>query len=85
VYQHDSATQFLLLHVFWTAKEALYKHYGLKSLDFRGHIRLEPFEWDESGCPITGWIEKDNFRQAYQLTSGCFEPPESERFIWTVV
>jgi 4'-phosphopantetheinyl transferase len=85
VRQHDVATQFLLLHVFWTAKEALYKHYGLKALDFRANIRLAPFEWEPTGCTMVGWIEKEDFQAQYNLTTGSFEPPHGERFIWTVV
>lgn len=31
------------LHVYWGAKEALYKAYGQKGLDFKKHIIIKPF------------------------------------------
>ena len=33
------------LHVYWGAKEALYKAYGQRSLDFKKHILIEPFDY----------------------------------------
>jgi phosphopantetheinyl transferase len=36
------------LHVYWGAKEALYKAYGRRGLDFRKHILIEPFEYPKS-------------------------------------
>ena len=33
------------LHVYWGAKEALYKAYGQRSLDFKKHIIIEPFNY----------------------------------------
>jgi 4'-phosphopantetheinyl transferase len=33
------------LHVYWGAKEALYKAYGTRSLDFKKHILIQPFDY----------------------------------------
>ncbi|MBL7818680.1 MAG: 4'-phosphopantetheinyl transferase superfamily protein [Saprospiraceae bacterium] len=33
------------LHVYWCAKEALYKAYGKRHLDFRKNILIEPFNY----------------------------------------
>ena len=33
------------LHVYWGAKEALYKAYGKRSLDYRKHLIIEPFDY----------------------------------------
>ncbi|MBL7798931.1 MAG: 4'-phosphopantetheinyl transferase superfamily protein [Saprospiraceae bacterium] len=80
-----TTTRFDLLHVFWTAKESLYKAYGLKELDFRDHLRVEPFEWTGQSAETTGWVQKDNFRQAYRLH---FEktglPDDTGAFVWTI-
>ncbi|TNE66634.1 MAG: 4'-phosphopantetheinyl transferase superfamily protein [Bacteroidetes bacterium] len=82
---YSKTEQFELMHVFWTAKESLYKAYGLKELDFRGHIRLDPFQWSESTAEATGWIRKDDFLQSYQM---YFEktalPDDGGAFVWTV-
>lgn len=83
--KHSETEKFDLMHVFWTAKESLYKAYGLKELDFRGHIRLEPFQWMRYYAQTIGWIRKGAFQQKFRL---YFEksdlPDESGAFIWTV-
>lgn len=84
VASHAASTQFDLLHVFWTAKESLYKAYGLKSLDFRAHLRVEPFEWREHRGATRGWVEKNDFRQAYQLQFEKIILPDSGELVWTV-
>jgi len=84
VANHSAPMQFDLLHVFWTAKESLYKAYGLKALDFRAHLRVEPFEWNENRGTARGWVEKNNFRQAYQLQFEKIILPDSGELVWTV-
>lgn len=83
--RHSNSEQFDLMHVFWTAKESLYKAYGLKELDFRGHMRLKPFKWKEYFGKAKAWIRKEDFQQDYQL---YFEktalPDDSGAFVWTV-
>ena len=83
--EYEREAQFDLMHIFWTAKESLYKAYGLKELDFRAHLRLEPFEWSGLSADTTGWVCKGEFEQAYQLH---FEkttlPDDSGEFVWTV-
>lgn len=49
------------LHVYWGAKEALYKAYGRKQLDFREHIFVEPFSFDLKTGKCVGFVKKDNF------------------------
>jgi 4'-phosphopantetheinyl transferase len=46
------------LHVYWGAKEALYKAHGRRELDFRGHIFIEPFDYQPVGQTL-GRVEKD--------------------------
>ncbi|MBV6439282.1 MAG: hypothetical protein EPGJADBJ_00921 [Saprospiraceae bacterium] len=85
VAQHPAAaTQFDLFHVFWTAKESLYKAYGLRELDFRAHMRLEPFEWKDNRGAARGWVEKNDFRQAYRLQFEKITLPDEGELVWTV-
>ena len=82
---HDHATQFLLQHVFWTAKEALYKAYGLREIDFRAHLRIEPFVWADDAVMTTGYVEKEGVQQRYQLYIGLFKgSDDAKAFVWTV-
>jgi len=55
------------LHVYWGAKEALYKAYGRKSLDFRTHIFVEPFDYDLSGGQCSGRVVKDDFDKKFEI------------------
>ncbi len=77
--------QYDLQHVFWTAKESLYKAYGLKALDFRQHLRIEPFDWNAGSGETTGWICKQPPFQPYQM---YFERPTPRpgipSFVWAV-
>ncbi|WMN10820.1 4'-phosphopantetheinyl transferase superfamily protein [Marivirga salinae] len=49
----------------WSAKEVLYKLYMKRELDFRQHLSVKPAnkEW----TLMTGEIQKENFKQSYQL------------------
>lgn len=46
------------LHVYWGAKESLYKAYGLGGIDFRANLIVEPFMYDEKGGEFEARIEK---------------------------
>ncbi len=55
------------LHVFWGAKESLYKAYGRKSLDFRDHILVEPFVFNPAGGYCKGRVLKDRFKADFHI------------------
>lgn len=55
------------LHVYWGAKEALYKAYGKKELDFRGHIHIEPFDYQQGGGQTFGKVKKGNFLAQFNI------------------
>lgn len=55
------------LHVYWCAKEALYKIYGRKLLDFRQHIHVTPFEYSEDGGQFKGRVLKEDFDETFHL------------------
>jgi 4'-phosphopantetheinyl transferase len=44
------------LHVYWGAKEALYKAYGKKNLDFRKNIQIEPFHYGHTEGVLKGTV-----------------------------
>lgn len=55
------------LHVFWGAKEALYKAYGKKELDFRGHIFLHPFDYNLEEGKCSGYIHKEDYHESFDI------------------
>ncbi len=78
------ADQFVLLHLFWTAKESLYKAYGIKELDFRAHMQVEPFIWNGKKAVTTGNIVKNDYQQHFQLWMEQNECPDGRPYVWTV-
>lgn len=75
--------RFELFHLFWTAKESLYKAYGLKALDFRNHIFVRNIEWDGNSGTANGSIEKNDFWHNYQLRFGKVEL-DAGALVWCV-
>lgn len=70
-------------HLIWTAKESLYKSYGLKALDFRYEIFVRDMLWDGHSGKAHGYIEKGRFQQHYQLRFGKTVLEEGA-LIWAV-
>ena len=60
------------MYIVWCAKEALYKLYGKKELDFKKHLFTEPFEYryNKIKGKIKASISKNNFHKSYSL---CYE------------
>lgn len=66
----DSITdkhQLAMMHIYWGAKESLYKGYGRKKLEFKDHIKIDPFTFDPKGDDLKGFVEKEDYKQAYWL------------------
>jgi len=59
--------ELLHMHIYWGAKECLYKSYGKRKLDFKKHILIDPFVLEEDSGTFTGWVSKDDFEQKYFL------------------
>ena len=79
--------QFLLKHFFWTSKEAMYKAYGKKEVDFKAHLFIEPFEWQENDTIKTsGYLRKNEENIHFQLYLGMYnsELEGAPSFMWTV-
>ncbi|MEO0340408.1 MAG: 4'-phosphopantetheinyl transferase superfamily protein [Bacteroidota bacterium] len=60
-------------HIYWGAKEALYKAYGRRELDFCTHILVEPFPFESFQGSTTGRIAKDGVLQHYTLYYQIFK------------
>jgi phosphopantetheinyl transferase len=73
-----------LQHLFWTAKESLYKAYGLKQLDFRAHLLVDPFVWCGRQSESKGRVVKGVQRQDYRLWFETLGLPGGETLYWTV-
>lgn len=67
------------IHVFWGAKEALFKAYGRKSLDFRTQIFIEPFPFTPVGGEFRGRIQKEGFCANYQIKYRI-----REKYVWVM-
>lgn len=57
----------LQMHVYWGAKECLYKSYGKKKLDFKKHILIDAFEMKRTYGIISGRVVKGDFNQSYEI------------------
>ena len=55
------------LHVYWGAKECLYKAYGRKQLDFRAHIAITPFVFMPEGGQCTGSVKKGDINMEFTI------------------
>jgi len=54
-------------HVFWGAKESMYKSYGNKELDFRDHMHVYPFRFFKDDLELGGWVHKGNVQREYDI------------------
>ncbi len=58
-------------HLIWGAKECLFKYYGLKEVDFREHLFIEPFRFEQEGV-IRGFMKKPGVNIETELEYRCF-------------
>ena len=63
----EEGTRLEHLHVYWGAKEALYKAYGRRELDFKKHIHIDPFSYDLDNGFCSGQVLKGDFKARYQI------------------
>ena len=61
------ATRLEHLHVYWGAKEALYKAYGRRQLDFRENILVTPFAYDLETGRTAGAVVKDDLLLEFEI------------------
>lgn len=60
-------TSMVSMHIYWGAKESLYKAYGRRQIDFKTNIKISPFLFKAEGDDLTGEVSKDSFHQNYWL------------------
>ena len=64
------------MHFYWAAKEAMYKAYGRRKLDFKGDIFVDPFPYKTEGGICKGLVKKDDvaihFDCHYSLRDGFY-------------
>ncbi|PCJ64522.1 MAG: hypothetical protein COA58_12330 [Bacteroidetes bacterium] len=60
------------MYAIWCAKEAMYKYYGLKSLDFKQHLKLDYQKLEETGT-LVGHINKEEYNQRLELDYEFFD------------
>jgi phosphopantetheine--protein transferase-like protein len=63
----EKGTELEHLHVYWGAKEALYKAYGKKQLDFREHLHVKPFVYQSHGGQSTAIVTKGDYKNTYEV------------------
>ena len=68
--------------VCWSAKEAVYKWYGLGSIDFKEHIQLEPFLFHPAGFISCNFNRLDTIARLY-LQYYVMESEEGMVLAWT--
>ena len=57
----------LYLHAIWGAKESMYKAYGLRGLDFRKDMKIQPFHFDPAGFYFEGIVHKGDYYRKFNL------------------
>jgi len=55
------------LHVYWGAKESLYKAYGMRELDFRKNTMVTPFRYLHEGGQTLGRVKKGEFEMNFDV------------------
>lgn len=55
------------LHVYWGAKEALYKAYGKRQIDFKEHLLVAPFKYDLNIASTHSKIIKPPYQAKYNI------------------
>ena len=55
------------LHIYWCAKEAIYKAYGRKKVDFCNEIKIPSFSPDHDQSQFPGFLLKNSLKTPFQL------------------
>ncbi len=55
------------LHIYWGAKEALYKAYGRRQIDFCQNLLVEPFDFDFGQGYTRAEIVKEDYHEYYDV------------------
>lgn len=59
--------ELIALHVYWGAKESMYKAYGRKKLTFKRDMYLQPFECSQNKGRTIGVVQFDKHIETYEI------------------
>lgn len=65
--QLTAANQLIFQHLVWSAKEAMYKAYGRKEVDFRQHLFVDLANIPLESGHTMGWLKKQGVDHTYRL------------------
>lgn len=54
-------------HIFWGAKECMYKAYGKREIEFKDHMHLYPFSYNKPQIELKGWLRKKEVHHNYNI------------------
>lgn len=54
-------------HIFWGAKESMYKAWGKRELDFKKHMHLYPFNYFKKDLELSGFVKKANYHFDFNI------------------
>ncbi len=57
------------LHVIWGAKEAMYKAWGKKGIDFKQDMEVEQFSWEHNRIETEGSLSKGSVSMRFSITA----------------
>ena len=82
VHEHEwkfvsNRDRLVYLYVLWSAKEALYKLYGKKSVDFKNHMIAKPFELSTSGVFYMEFLKNTSMLYVMQ-----YEVYDNHTLVW---
>lgn len=63
----DQENQEACYHIFWGAKECMYKAWGKKELDFKKHMHIYAFKYFRKDLELKGWVKKNDEIQEYNI------------------
>ncbi|HEV7232175.1 MAG TPA: 4'-phosphopantetheinyl transferase superfamily protein, partial [Bacteroidia bacterium] len=75
----DPALKTEQLHVYWCAKEALYKLNGEKELIFRESLLVSPFLYNPAGGTLEARIVTKDMNRIFSL---CYEKIENHMLVY---
>lgn len=65
--------ELLQLHLIWSAKEAMYKAFGRRQLDFKEHLFVDFGAFNAATCSGSALLRKDNIEMLFDLHFRVFD------------
>lgn len=62
-----------MMHIYWGAKECLYKAYGKRGLDFKRDMFIDDFEYSADEVSFTGGVIKGNYKKEFRLIANTID------------